>query len=52
MYIAFILQYQKVQKNCQILLIRAETDIALIVFMYVLYRGCAYTVSVSYCRST
>jgi len=48
MYIMIILQCQKVQNNCQILLKRAETDIVPTIFKGVLYHVHAYTVTISY----
>ena len=52
MYIVFILQCQKSTKQLPTCLERAETSIILIVFGDVFCEICAYTVVVSYCRST
>ena len=41
-YIVFILQCQKVQNNCQILLKRTETGVVLIIFTGVLSCQCSY----------
>jgi hypothetical protein len=46
MYIVFILQFQKVQNNYQIMLKIAETSIILIAFNCVLCEVCDYTVTV------
>jgi hypothetical protein len=49
MYIVFILQYQKVQINCQILpKKRTETNIVLIILYGAYYRVHDYTDTVSY----